>query len=48
VTLGSTLLDEPLDGKLVVGADHVCIVGRGGGETYFPLHVISYVSARRD
>ncbi|MCU1427261.1 MAG: hypothetical protein JWL83_1261 [Actinomycetia bacterium] len=48
VTLGCTLLDEPVDGKIVMGADHVCLVGRGGAETYFPFSCVSYVMPRRD
>jgi hypothetical protein len=48
VTLGCTMYDEPIDGKLVVGTDHVCIVGRGGGETFFPLWTVAYVMPRRD
>jgi hypothetical protein len=48
VTLGSPLYEEPLDGRLVVGADHVCLIGRGGGETYFPFWSVSYVMPRRD
>jgi hypothetical protein len=48
VTVGSTLLDEPIDGTLVVGQDHVCLVGRGGGETYLPLGTVAYVMPRRD
>src|SRR3954468_2445027 len=46
VTLGCTLLEEPLDGRLVVGADHVCLIGRGGAETYFPFWSVSYVMPR--
>jgi hypothetical protein len=43
------LLDaEPIDGRLVVGADHVRVVGRGGGETIVPLQALAYVSPRRD
>jgi hypothetical protein len=48
VTLGSTFQTEPHDGKLVVGADHVCLIGRGGGETYFPFSSIAFVMPRRD
>jgi hypothetical protein len=48
VTLGTTFHVEPYDGRLVVGADHVCLVGRGGGETYFPLWTVAYVMPRRD
>jgi hypothetical protein len=48
VTLGCVLIEEPLDGRLVVGKDHVCLVGRGGGETYFPFAAVSYVMPRRD
>jgi hypothetical protein len=48
VTLGSTFNEEPYDGKLVVGADHVCLIGRGGGETYFPFSSVAYVMPRRD
>jgi hypothetical protein len=48
VTLGCVLLSEPIDGKLVVGKDHVCVVRRGGGETFIPLSSVSYVMPRRD
>ena len=48
VTLGSPLYEEPVDGRLVVGADHVCLIGRGGAETYFPFWSVSYVMPRRD
>jgi hypothetical protein len=48
VTLGCTFSPEPLDGTLVVGSDHVCLVGRGGGETYFPFGSVAYVMPRRD
>jgi len=48
VTVGSVLANEPIDGKLVVGADHVRIVGRGGGETVLPMHALAYVGPRRD
>jgi hypothetical protein len=48
VTLGCTFTDEPFDGTLVVGCDHVCLVGRGGGETYFPFGSVAYVMPRRD
>jgi hypothetical protein len=48
VTLGCTLHEEPFDGRLVVGADHVCLIGRGGGETYFPFWSVAYVMPRRD
>jgi hypothetical protein len=48
VTLGCTMHEEPYDGRLVVGADHVCLIGRGGGETYFPLWAVAYVMPRRD
>lgn len=47
-TIGSLLRTEPIDGKLVVGADHVRVVGRGGGETLLPMHAIAYVAPRRD
>ncbi len=47
-TVGSLLRAEPLDGKLVVGADHVRVVGRGGGETILPLSTVAYVGPRRD
>ena len=48
VTLGCTFQQEPFDGRIVVGADHVCLIGRGGGETYFPLWSVAYVMPRRD
>ncbi|MDQ1519774.1 MAG: hypothetical protein QOI55_847 [Actinomycetota bacterium] len=48
VTLGCTMHEEPYDGRLVVGADHVCLIGRGGGETYFPFWAVAYVMPRRD
>jgi hypothetical protein len=48
VTLGTTFSEEPHDGKMVVGTDHVCLIGRGGGETYFPLWSVAYVMPRRD
>lgn len=48
VTLATTVRDEPLDGRLTVGADHVCIVGRGGAETFVPWGSIAYVRPRRD
>jgi hypothetical protein len=48
VTLGCTLSPEPFDGTLVVGSDHVCLVGRGGGETYLPFGSVAYVMPRRD
>jgi len=48
VTLGCVFVEEPFDGKIVVGADHVCLIGRGGGETYFPLWSVAYVMPRRD
>jgi hypothetical protein len=48
VTLGSPLFPEPLYGRLVVGADHVCVIGRGGAETYFPFWAVSYVMPRLD
>jgi hypothetical protein len=47
-TVGSLSSTEPLDGKLIVGADHVRVVARGGGETLLPIHAIAYVSPRRD
>ncbi len=47
-TIGSLLTPEPLDGKLIVGADHVRVVGRGGGETILPIQSIAYVGPRRD
>ena len=48
MTLGCTLLAEPLDGRIVVGADHVCLIGRGGAETYLPFASVAYVMPRRD
>ena len=48
VTLGCTFSPEPFDGTLVIGCDHVCLVGRGGGETYFPFGSVAYVMPRRD
>jgi hypothetical protein len=48
VTLGCTFSPEPFDGTLVVGCDHLCLVGRGGGETYFPFGSVAYVMPRRD
>jgi hypothetical protein len=48
VTIGSVLTAEPIDGKLVVGADHVRVVGRGGGETVVPMQTLAYVAPRRD
>lgn len=48
VTVATTVGNEPLDGRLAVGADHVCIVGRGGAETFVPLGSIAYVRPRRD
>jgi hypothetical protein len=48
VTLGSPVLAEPLYGRLVVGADHVCLIGRGGAETYFPFWSVSYVMPHQD
>jgi hypothetical protein len=47
VTIGCTLTEEAIDGTLVVGADHIGIVHRGGNETYFPLYTVSYVTKRR-
>lgn len=47
-TVGTLLDAEPIDGRLVVGADHVRVVGRGGGETIVPLQALAYVSPRRD
>jgi hypothetical protein len=48
VTVGTTFDLEPLDGRLLVGADHVTLVARGGAETIVPMAEITYVSARRD
>lgn len=48
VTVGTTLGAEPLDGRITVAADHVCLVGRGGAEVFVPFRSIAYVRPRRD
>jgi hypothetical protein len=48
VTIGCLLFDEPIDGKLLVGADHVTVTARGGAESFLPLWSVMYVMPRRD
>ncbi len=47
-TIGSVLSAEPIDGRLVVGTDHVRVIGRGGGETLVPVSALAFVGPRRD
>lgn len=46
-TVGSAFAAEPFDGRIHVGADHVSIVGRGGGEVFLPLSAVAFVAPRR-
>ncbi len=46
VTLGTMLSSEQLVGRLRVGADHVLLARRGGGETVLGLHTVVFVSPR--
>ena len=47
VTVGTAFLPEPFDGKVGVGADHVCVTGRGGGEVLLALSSVAFVAPRR-
>ncbi len=47
VTVGTAFLPEPFDGTLGVGADHVCVTGRGGGEVFLELSSVAFVAPRR-
>lgn len=47
VTLGAGVPPEAYDGTLRVGSDHVCVVGRGGGEVFLALSSVAFVTARR-
>jgi len=47
VTVGTVLLPEAFDGKVGVGADHVCVSGRGGREVFLALSSVSFVAPRR-
>jgi hypothetical protein len=46
VVVGTTFTKEALEGRLVVGRDHVCVVGPRSAETYVPLAGVAYVTAR--
>ena len=47
VTIGTSFLSEPFDGKVGVGADHICVTGRGGGEVFVALSSVAFVAPRR-
>jgi hypothetical protein len=46
VVVGTTFTKEELEGRVVVGRDHVCVVGPRSAETYVPLAGVAYVTAR--
>lgn len=47
VTVVTAFLPEPFDGKVDVGADHVCVTGRGGAEVLLALSSVAFVAPRR-
>jgi hypothetical protein len=47
VTVGTVFDPDGIDGKLVVGADHVAIVARGGKETVVPLSQVTWIAPTR-
>lgn len=47
VTVVTAFLPEPFDGKVAVGADYICITGRGGAEMFLAISSVAFVAPRR-
>jgi len=47
VTVVTAFLPEPLDGKVSVGADYICVTGSGGEESFLAMSSVAFVSPRR-
>ncbi|HEX5614344.1 MAG TPA: hypothetical protein VFZ83_04255 [Acidimicrobiia bacterium] len=45
VVLGTTIADDALEGRLVVGHDHVCVID-DERETFVPISAITFVGSR--
>jgi hypothetical protein len=47
VVVGTTVFDEPFEGRVVVGRDHVCVVDGDDHESYVALAAVTFVAPRQ-